>query len=228
MFTRMASLVQKTLPVEIRLVGVAVAIGLLAGAFYLGESEELATAVGIMVGFSCAVGSWLGIRLYLVADRFFVVWIDAIRKRVADIIGPRPMRAEGPGNAGGRQNRRRPFAMPIVLVSVYATPVCFAMVTAGAIGSILSTQLGPPFVAMLLTATLCSLGALVLVVAVQSWYLWRVQRWVATLQRYLTQVQPVLPDALPAEVLDSNISRAERIVRRLTGIGQAAEEQTTA
>ena len=227
MFTRMASLVQKTLPVEIRLVAVAVAIGLLAGACYLGESAELAKAVGIVVGFSCAVGSWLGIRLYLVAGRFFVVWIDAIRKRVTDL-ETRLMPAEGSGNAGGRQNQRRPFAMPIVLVSVYATPVCFAMVTAGAIGSILSTQLGPPFVAMLLTATLCSLGALVLVVAVQSWYLWRVQRRVATLQRYLTQVQPVLPDALPAEVLDSNISRAERIVRRLTGIGRAAAEQTTA
>ena len=227
MFTRMASLAQRALPVEIRLVAVAIAIGLLAGAFYLGESEELATAVGIMVGFSCAIGSWVGIRLYLVAARFFITWIDAIRKRVADL-ETRLAPAEGSGNAGGRKNRRSPFAMPIVLVSVYATPVCFAMVTAGGIATALSTQLGPLFVAMLLTATLCSLGALVLVVAVQSWYLWRVQRRVATLQRYLTQVQPVLPDALPAEVLDSNISRAEGIVRRLTGIGQTAAEQTTA
>ena len=234
MFTRLASLAQRSFPIEMRLVAVAVAIGLLAGAFYLGESPELATAVGIAVGFSCAVGSWLGIRLYLAADRLFIVWIDAIRKRAADVrkevadLEPRLMAAEGHGSTGGRKNQRRPLVMPIVLISVYATPVCFAVVTAGAIGSILSTQLGPSFVAMLLTATLSGLGALALVVAVQSWYLWRVQRRVATLQRYLTQVRPVLPEALPAEVLDSNISRTERIVRRLTGIGQTAAEQTTA
>jgi len=227
MFTRLASFARKASPIEFRLVAASVATGLLSGAFYLDESQDLATAVGIVAGFSCAIGSWLGIRLYLASARLFISWIDAIRKRAADL-EPQQIPAERPGNTGGRKNSRRSLVMRIVLISVYATPVCFVTVTAGAIGSILSTQLGSLFVAALLTATLSGLGALVLVVAVQSCYLWRVQRRVASLQRYLAQVQPVLPDALPAEVLDSNISRTERIVRRLTGIGQPAAGQTTA
>ena len=227
MFTRLASFARKASPIEFRLVAVAVATGLLSGAFYLDESQDLATSVGIVAGFSCAIGSWLGIRLYLAAARLFISWIDAIRKRAADL-EPRQIPAERPGNAAGRHNPRRSLVMLIVLISVYATPVCLAVFTTGAIGTILSTQLGSSFVAALLPATLSSLGALVLVVAIQSCYLWRVQRRVASSQRYLAQVQPVLPDPLPAEVLDSNISRTERIVRRLTGIGQPAAGQTTA
>ena len=226
MFTRLAYFARKASPIEFRLVAVAIAIGLLCGAPYLRESPDLATAVGIVAGVSCAIGSWLGIRLYLAAARLFISWIDAIRKRAA-VLEPRLIPAERPGNAAGRHNQRRSLVMLIVLISVYATPVCLAVSTTGAIGTILSTQLGSSFVAALLPATLSSLGALVLVVAVQSCYLWRVQRRVASPQRYLAQVQPVLPDPLPAEVLDSNISRAERIVRRLTGISQPATGQTT-
>ena len=227
MFTRFAPLARKASPIEFRLVAVAIAIGLLCGAPYLRESPDLATAVGIVAGVSCAIGSWLGIRLYLAAARFFISWIDAIRKRAADL-ELQQIPAERPGNAAGRHNQRRSLVMLIVLISVYATPVCLAMSTTGAIGTILSTQLGSSFVAALFPATLSSLGALVLVVAVQSCYLWRVQRGVASSQRYLTRVQPVLPDPLPTEVLDSNISRAEQAVRWLTGIGQPAAGQTTA
>ena len=227
MFTRLASIAQKAFPIEFRLIAVAVATGLISGAFYLDESRDLATAVGIAACFSCAVGSWLGIRLYLAAARLFISWIDAIRKQVADL-EPRLIPAELPGNTGGRKNSRRPFGMRVVLISVYATPVCFVTATTGAVCSILSTQLGSHFVAALLTTTLSGLGALVLVVAIQSWYLWRVQRRVASFQCCLTQVQPVLPDALPTEVLDSNISRTERTVRRLTGIGKPIAEQAPA
>ena len=223
MFTQMTSFVRKTFPIEFRLLAVSVAIGLISGAFYLGESTDLATAVGIATGFSCAIGSWLGTRLYLAAARLFISWIDAIRKRVADL-EPQLMPAECPGNAAYRKNPHRSLVMPLVLISAYITPVCFVTVTTGAIGAILATQLDTLFVVGWLTATLSGLGTLILVVAVQSLYLWWIQRQVASFQRYLTPVQPVLP----AEVLDHNISRTEQIVRKLTGIGQTATEQTTA
>ena len=227
MFTRIASFVRKTFPIEFRLLAVSVAIGLLSGAFYLGESTDLATAVGIAAGFSCALGSWLGTRLYLATARLFISWIDAIRKRVADL-EPQLMPAERPENSDGRKNPRRSLMMPLVLTSAYITPVCFVTVTTGAIGAILSTQLDALFMVGWLTATLSGLGALILVVAIQALYLWWIQRQVASFQRYLTPVQPVLPDALPAAILDHNISRTEQIVRKLTGIGQTATEQTTA
>lgn len=224
MFARMASFAQKTIPVKMPMVAVAVVIGLFAGAFYWGESADLATAVGIVVGFSCAVGNWLGIRLYLAVARLFISWIDVIRKQVAGL-EPRLILAERPGNGDGRKNPHRSLVIRFILISVYATPFCFVMVTTGAIGAILSTQLGAIFVTALLTATLSGLAALILVVAIQAGYLWRIHRRVASFRRYLT---PVEPDALPAEVLDHNISRTARIVRNLTGIGQAAAEQATA
>lgn len=217
----------KALPIDPRLVAVGIVLGLAAGAFWVDESVDMAKAVGIAVCISVSVGSWLGLRLYLVTARFFISWIDAIRKQVASL-EPGLMPAECPVSTCDRQNPHRPPARHIVLISVYATPIGFVMVTTGAIGSILSTQLGSLFVAALFTATLSSLSALVLVVAIQSWYLWRVQRQVASFQRRLPQVQPILPDTLPTEILNRNISRTARIVRRLTGISQTATEQATA
>ena len=217
----------KALPIDPRLVAVGIVLGLAADAFWVDESVEMAKAVGIATGISVSVGSWLGLRLYLVTARLLISWIDAIRKQVADL-EPQLMPAECPISTDDRQNPHRPPVRHIVFISVYATPVGFVMVTTGAIGSILSTQLGSLFVTALFTATLSSLSALALVVAIQSWYLWRVQRQVASFQRRLTQVQPILPDALPTEILDNHIGRTARIVRRLTGISQTATEQATA
>lgn len=216
----------KALPIDPRLVAVGIVLGLAAGAFWVDESVEMAKAVGIATGISVSVGSWLGIRLYLVITRFFISWIDAIGNWIASLESVL-MPVGLPNQDGDYRKPRCSMVLHIVLISVYATPIGFVMVTIGAIGSILSTQLGSLFVTALFTTTLSSLSALVLVVAIQSWYLWRVQRQVASFQRRLPQVQPILPDALPTEILDNNISRTARIVRRLTGISQTAAEQAT-
>ena len=226
MFVQLTSC-KRTLPVEIRLIAIAVAAGLAAGAFYLNESVDLATAVGIVVCFSAAVGGWLGLRLYLMTARFFISWIDAIGNRIASL--------ESRLTQAGLLNRdedygkpRRSLAMHIVLISAYATPVCFVTVTTNAIATALSTQLGPHFAVAHLAITLSGAGALVLVVAVQSLYLWRLQQQVASFKQLLKRIDSVSPVTLKVQVLNRNIDRTERLVRLLTGISKPIAEQAAA
>ena len=224
MFTQMASFVRKTFPIEFRLLAFSVAIGLLSGAFYLGESADLATAVGIAAGFSCAIGSWLGIRLYLVTARLFISWIDAIGNRIANVAA-RMALAERPHQADGCQKSHRSLAMLIVLVSAYATPVCWVIAVAGSIAAGLFTQLGPGFVASTLPIALSGAGMLLLAVGVQALYLWHLHRQVASFERMLDRIDAVSPITLKAQILNHDISRAERTVRRLTGAGKPIAEQ---
>ena len=81
---------------------------------------------------------------------------------------------------------------------------------------------------MPLGVALSNFVTLVFVIAIQSLYLWRLQRQVATLEQLLNRIDTVSPVALRIQVLNRNISRTARIVRRLTGISQTATEQATA
>ena len=227
MFTWLLRHFRSALPIPIPLLAVAVASGLAVGALYLGESVDLATAVGIAVCISVSVGSWLGLRLYLVTARFFISWIDAIGNRVASLeSGLMPA-----GLADRDKNYakpRRSLALHIVIISAYANPLCFGMVTTGAIYTVLSTQLGYHFLAPRLMATLFSLCILLIAIAIPSLYLWRLQRQVATLEQLLSRIDSVPPVVQRVQVMNRNISRTARIVRRLTGISQTATEQATA
>lgn len=224
MFTRLLRHLRSAFPIPIPLLAVAIAGGLAVGAFYLDKSVDLATAVGITVSFATAMGAWLGLRLYLVTARVFISWIDAIGNRIANL-ETRVAMAERLNQADGCRKSHRSLAMHIVLVSAYATPVCWVIAVAGSIAAGLSTQLGPGFVASTLPIALSGTGMLLLAVGVQALYLWHLHRQVASFEMMLDRIDAVSPITLKAQVLNHDISRAERTVRRLTGAGRLIAEQ---
>ena len=227
MFCQLRRHFKQAFPIRLPLLAFAVAVGLVAGAFYLDESEELATAVGLVACISLAVGSWLGLGLYLITARGFAFWIETIRKRIS-AVELRLITGQPSNFQDTRQRPQRSLALRIVLASAYATPVCLVMVAIGVIATALSTQLGSLFVAVTLRATLFSLSVLLVAVVIQSLYLWRLQRRVVSLDQRLDRIDAVSPITLRASVLDSSINRTERVVRRLTGVGKPIAEQATA
>ena len=223
--------VRKTLPVEIRLLVFGVLTGLAAGALRLDESVDTATAVGIATGFSVAMGPWLGIRLYLIVARLYTVWIAAIRKRVTDIES-RLHSVEPPTDRDGVEQVQAPFAIHIVAFSIYLSPLCFAMSLYSAIVSALWIQMDCPCAsatqAFALVSLICSSGLLVLATVIQCVYILLLQRRVALLERQLDQAGLISPVTARADVLDSNITRTERLVRRFVGIGGSTVERASA
>lgn len=227
MFTWLLRHFRSALPIPIPLLAVAVASGLAVGGLYLGKSVDLATAVGIVVCISVSVGSWLGIRLYLAVAKFYTAWLDAINRRIADVASRLPP-VSSISDGHNSQRPRGSIALQLAANSIYATPLCFAMFTGNAIMAALWAQIDPVGAILPLGVALSNFVALVFVIAIQSLYLWRLQRQVATLEQLLSRIDSVPPVALRIQVLNRNISRTARIVRRLTGISQTATEQATA
>lgn len=227
MFTWLLRHFRSALPIPIPLLAAAVASGLAVGALYLGESVDLATAVGIAVCISVSVGSWLGIRLYLVVAKFYTAWLDAINRRIADVASRRPP-VSSIADGHNSQRPRGSIALQFAANSIYATPLCFAMFTGNAIMAALWAQIDPVGAILPLGVALSNFVTLVFVIAIQSLYLWRLQRQVATLEQLLNRIDSVPPVVQRVQVLNRNIGRTARIVRRLTGISQTATEQATA
>lgn len=72
----------RSLPLTKWVLAVAALFGLIHGATYLGESADLATAVGIVDFISLAVGPWIAIGICQLLARGYSVWIKAIAGRV--------------------------------------------------------------------------------------------------------------------------------------------------
>ena len=229
MFRLILARLRKAPPVEIRLLAVGVTTGLITGAFRLGESIDVATAVGIATGFSVAMGAWLGIHLYLAVARFYTVWIDAIRKRVAEIES-RILPATPLHDGGDIERLRGSVTTHIVAVSVYPIPLCFGMSAYSAIMAVLWTQLDCSCASesqgIALLVFICSSSLLVGVIAAQCIYLMRLQILASSLERRLNRGDLAAPVTLKTDLLDSSINRAERLVRLVGGVGNPAGEQT--
>lgn len=157
----------KALPIDLRLIAVGIVLGLAAGAFWVDKSVEMAKAVGIATGISVSVGSWLGIRLYLVVAKFYTAWLDAINRRIADVASRLPpVRSIADGH--NSQRPRGSIALQLAANSIYATPLCFAMFTGNTIMAALWAQIDPVGAILPLGVALSNFVTLVFVVAIQS------------------------------------------------------------
>ena len=231
MFSRILARLRKALPVEIRLLAAGVVTGLVVGALRLDESVDIATAVGIATGFSVTMGFWLGIHLYLTVARLYTAWITAIRKRVTDI-ETRLHSVVASTDGHDVEQGRVSFAITIVASSVYVTPLCFGVSSYSAILAALWTQMDCPCASesqtFALVILICSSGLLAFTVGIQCLYLLRLQLRAASLERRLNRAGSISPVTIRADVLDSNITRAERLVRRFVGVSRAVAERAPA
>ena len=214
----------RALPVKFYVLAVSIVGGLTIGAFRLDESVELATAVGIVGGFSIAMGVWLGLRLYLVVTQLYRAWIAAIRKQIADVES-RLAPATTPAEERDVERLRDSLATVVAVYSIYPTPAFLCGFLGSAIASALWVQFDYARASMHFGFVLTHLVALVVAVALQCLYPLRLQWQVWSAKRRLNRGELVVTVALKADALDSNINRAERFVRLIGGVGRPAREQ---
>ena len=212
------------MPAKIYMLALGIVAGLSMGALRLDESIDLATAVGIVIGFSVTAGGWLGIRLYLVVARLYKAWIAAIRKQIADI-ELHLLPTTSPADGHDIERLRDSFAISAAAYSIYPTPFFLCGFISSAIASALWVQFDYARASMHFDFALTYLIALVVVVAIQCLYFLRLQWLVGSSERRLNQGDLIVPVAQKADVLDSSISRAERFVRLVGGVGKRAGEQ---
>ncbi len=221
------TLARKMMRVEIHVVVVGVVTGLIVGAFRLGKSTDEATAIGIATCFSVTVGMWLGFNLYLLVARGYTDWIATIIERIAAIesrILPMLVAIEQEDNAQPRSS----IIVRLVAYSFYATPPCFVMFTSSIIMATLRTQIDYSGFMENFAWALGSLIVLVVAAAIQCLYLLRLQLMVASIERRLNRAGLVPPITLRADVLYSNVSRTDWLVRRFGGVGKSVSERPTA
>ncbi len=227
MFNRTWGWIEGALPVRIYVLAVGIAAGLITGALRLGESLDLATAVGFVTGFSVTMGVWLGMRLYLVAIGLYRAWIVAIRKQIAEIeVHSFPGRA--PSNERDIERLQGSVAISAAVYSIYPTPGLLCGFIASAIASALWAQFDYARASMHFDFLLAFLMAFAVVVAVQCICLLRLQWLVRSSRRRLNRGELVAPVARNTDALDSGINRAERLVRLIGGVGKPAGERSVA
>ena len=225
MLNWMWSWLGRTLPVKFYVLAVGIVGGLTIGALRLDESMELATAVGIVGGFSMAMGVWLGLRLYLGVTRLYRAWIAAIRKQIAEIES-RLSPATAPAEKRDVERLRDSLATIVAVYSIYPTPGFLSAFVGSAIASALWVQFDYARASMHFDFVLTYLVGLVVAVALQCLYPLRLQWQVLSAKRRLNRGELVVAVALETDVLDININRAERLVRLIGGVGKPAGEQT--
>ena len=83
MFRTLGSATRLLIPVDPRIAGIGLGLGMSVGAveLLLGRSVDDAIGVGLMFSLAATVGSFLGIRLFYLVMRGFMLWVNSISAR---------------------------------------------------------------------------------------------------------------------------------------------------
>ena len=209
------------IPVDLKLIFYGVTGGVLLGLVALfTRSTEEATAVGIALAVSLAVGGWLGINLWLMTLRVLRLWSASLTKRLAALESNMTPIAD---DADALDESGDVVAVKSVLFSLvpggFGVAICAAILTVIDLRVDIFTAWA--FIPMLVIGLGYALSGL----AVQCWYLWRDTRRVALRECRLGSEEAVGPVALQTPRLELAISKASAIVCKLTGVGCAAGDE---
>lgn len=216
---------RRTLPLSNWTVAIAALWGLTLGVANLGESLDLATAMGISGFLSIAVGCWLAIHLYQLLMRAYVTWIALIETRADGVLSLLPV-SPSTGEPDADDARRASVAARVVAGSFY-----FTMCVCGAFTScLLYTALTYQIVdrAGILHFTPIAVISLVLgiLIAVQSLYFVRLHWKIASIERQMERIDMVPQVTGRTAVLGISITRTEQFGRRFVGLPSGSSEQT--
>ena len=216
---------RRTLPLSNWTIATAAIWGLALGAANLGESLDMATAMGISGFLSIAVGCWLAIHLYQLLMRGYVAWIALIETRADGILSLLPV-SPSTEEPDADDVRRASVAARVVAGSFY-----FTMCASGAFTScLLYTGLTYQIVdrTVILHFTPIAMISLVLgiIIAAQSLYFVRLHWKIASIERQMQRIDMVPQVTGRTAILGISITRTERFGRRFVGLPSGSSEQT--
>jgi hypothetical protein len=227
MGARTWNLIRKTFPVSIWVIVVAVAFGLCHGSFYLDESLDLATAIGIVGFVSISLGPWLAVNLHRLLMRGYAAWIAAISHRIEAIALRTQISVEPTEQLLDRPVRSTVVAHAVGY-SCFATAFLFGAFWTGLLMTILTAQIGDydygHYVFVTAVALFVSVGTL----AAQCSYFLLIHRKVGVIERELSSAGTIsvnsAPVAVRAKVIGKSIARTEQLGARFVSIRMSSSE----
>ena len=217
-------------PVSGWVMAIAAMYGLAHGSVHLGESADMATAVGIVNFLSLVAGAWLAVSLYRFLVRTYTVWISKIENRVSAVLAQLSTVSHSEELKNNKVRRVSATAW-LIANSFYVTMFsCGAFTNCLLVGTLM-TRIDGHAHTPYFTAAIASLVVILGSVIVQCSYFLYLHRKVAFIEQQIATIG-VLTDepirvAQRAEVLDNGIAGTERFGRRLVGIRPPSSQRAT-
>ena len=216
----------RSLPLTKWALAVAALFGLIHGSTYLGESVDLATAVGIVDFVSLIVGPWIAISLCRLLAEGYSAWIKAIVDRV-DIIQARYPATESLGEPANSTPPRVGFVARTVGYSFYVTAFATGAALTGVLMAAMRSQiegLNDGYYPIVIGVHVAILAG---TVVAQCAYFAVVHRRIVAMERGIQQTGAAdcpCPPAIGPQFLRNSFEHTERLGRRLIGLRRLSAE----
>ena len=223
MYRKILTTARGASPIEGRLVICGVGTGLIAGLMALpATSVETATARGIAVSVSVALGSWLGIKLWLLTLSIFKGWRASLDRRIEALTLRLELATGQPAGQKPLESGNSDRAHTIWWLFAGAVPFGFTYAMNGAVLAAIDLRVSiydsPVDAPLLLIMMLSGFGIALSGLAGKCLYLWQVARDMARLERRLDSVTSVAPITLQTHRLDHAIDSVSYFVCKLAGV----------
>ena len=230
MLTQTWKSVRSSFPLSGWTIAVAAVVALVHGSSHLGETVDLATAIGIADFLSIAIGCWLAVRLYGWLVRAYAAWTATLEARTVSILERLPVEFDETDDAENGAGRV-PVAALLVAQSSYLTLLSCGAFTSSVLSGILMAQIDGQGYGLNVAAAIASFAVIAVSVMAQCLYFWRLHRKVASIEQQVAVID-ILPRetvlvAQRAEALDNGITGAERLGRRFVGMRPLSAERAT-
>ena len=224
------ALMKKTVPVSTWVIVPAAAFGLFHGSFYLDESLDVATAIGVVGFLSVCLGPWLAVPFHRLLMRGYAAWLAAILRRIEAII-PRTHISFDLCEQAPDRPARSTIAAHLVGHGFFVTAFFLGGFFTSLLMTILTAQIGGQNYSYYLIATAGVLIVFVVMVAVQCLYFMWIQHIVGEIETQLQNSDTISAHSMPvvarAKVIEKGIARTEQLGTKLVSIRPLSTEHAT-
>ncbi len=222
MYRKILTTARGASPIEGRLVICGVGSGLIVGLMALpATSVETATAKGIAMSVSVALGSWLGIKLWLLTLSIFKGWRASLDRRIEALTLRFELAAGQPAGQKPLESGNSDRPHPIWWLFAGAVPFGFMYAMSAAVLAAIDLRVniyGSPVYGPLMLIMLSGFGIALSGLAGKCFYFWQVARDMARLERHLDSATSVAPITLQTHRLDHAIDSVSYFVCKLAGV----------
>ena len=213
MFRTLGSATRLLIPVDPRIAGIGLGLGMSVGAveLLLGRSVDDAIGVGLMFSLAATVGSFLGIRLFYLVMRGFMLWANSISAR-QEILEERNDRAESQEKTGK--------VTPWFTWLITSTVVGVSFIPVASVG-LLAQQVADPEGTYKFGVVLGVGCALAFVgIAGHAAHMWTISRTLSTLESQFETISgmEIAPLTARPKAMERTIQSVQEWVCRLTGV----------
>ena len=224
MFSTLGSATRLLIPVDPRMAVIGLGVGMSTGAveLLLGRSVDDAIGVGLMFSLATTVGSFLGIRLFYLVMRGFMLWVNSISAR-QEILGERIHSMVGEPkerNDRAESQEKTGKVTPWFTWLITSTVVGVSLIPAASVG-LLAQQVADPEGTYKFGVVLGVGCALAFVgIAGHAAHMWTISRTLSTLESQFETISgmEIAPITARPKAVERTIQSVQDWVCRLTGV----------